>query len=564
MKGDDLFEEMSEQRKKLQADGDLPEWFTTQGWQAYSQKYQNEDTFKEQIKKICYTLSKYLPKSHRYQMRDTWIQLIMNNHAYLATPVLGNVGEHGCPVSCSGGYVQDSILGFGTARLEASLLSQQGFGTSAYLGAVRHRGAEISTGGTADGAVPVFDDFCVMAEKVSQGSRRRGAWAGYLPIDHPDAIELMEYIKRDPNKGNLGWCVSDQFTQRLESGDQEAEHLFQKALYTKCVTGKGYLYFTDKVHRAQPQMYHDLGLRSQASNLCSEITLHADPEHTFTCVLSGMCASTYDQWKGTGAVYCMTWFLDCVVSYFLDKARDIPGLEAVIRGTEKSRALGLGLSGFHTLVQSKYLPLDSMEAHYLNSEIFRHMQLETGRATRDMAETLGEPEWCKGYNVRNTHRTACAPNVTSSLIFGSESQGIQPWYGNVYAEGGASGSLLRINPLFVQILKDHKKYNKDILLQVQHDSGSVRSLDFLSDREKLVLRTAFEIPQEALLNLASARQSFVDQSQSLNLFFAADESEEYIAQVHKQAFLDPKIKSLYYLRTQSGVQASKGCTVCES
>lgn len=562
----ELFEELSQERKELQESGKLPAWFTTMGWQAFKSKYLYQaETYEEQIDRIVETVAQYAHTKQDY-FKVRWKELFMNNHAYLATPVLANTGtSRGMSVSCSGGYIGDSIYDFGMARLEGSVLSQEGFGTSSYLGAIRERGSPISRGGKANGVEPVFDDMVTMAQKVSQGGTRRGAWAGYLPLEHGDFWETVNYVKNFPDGANVGWNIYDSTTEQLEAGDPDTLSRWQETLYTKCITGRGYYFFPDKVNRAAPQMYKDHGLGCKASNLCTEIALHSDEDHTFTCVISGMVASTWDEWKDTDAVYCMTVFLDCLVSEFLVQARNVEGLEKAVRCTEKGRAIGLGVSGFHSLFQKKMYPWSSMEAYLLNVEIAKHLHDETLKASQWMASEWGEPEWCVGYGVRNTHRTAYAPNVTSSLIFGSESQGCTPWYGNVFNEGGAAGGMFRVNPEFIKILKKHDKYSPEILKQVLSDNGSAQGLDFLSDLEKEVLKTAFEINQFDILKLAAARQKYTCQAQSINLFFDADESEEYIASVHKEAFLDENIHSLYYMRSKAGVQASKGdCENCAS
>lgn len=562
-----LFEELSSERKSLQEEGKLPEWFTTLGWQAFKNKYLYlADTYEDQIDRIISAIGAYAKGDKQEYFKKRWKEMLMNNHAYLATPVLANTGtSRGLSVSCSGGVVGDSIYEFAMSRLEASILSQEGFGTSSYLGEIRERGSVISRGGKADGVLPVFKDMVTMADNVSQGSTRRGAWAGYLPVGHNDFWEIANEVKINPDGSNVGWNFYDSDIALLNDGDQESLKRFQETQYLKCLTGKGYYYFPDKVARMQPPMYKDLGLSSKASNLCTEITLHADEDHSYTCVLSGMVLTTFDEWKDTDAVQCMTVFLDCLLSEFLDLAKDIPGLEKIVRGTEKGRAIGLGMTGYHSALQQRMLPWDSFQAHMFNMQISNHLQKESTLASEWMAKEWGEPEWCKGYGVRNTHRTALAPNVSSALIFGSESQGMTPWYGNVFNEGTASGEMFRVNPVCIEVLKKHGKYNQEVLKEILADKGSVRNLDFLTDLEKDVLKTAFEINQLEIVNATARRQPKICQGQSCNLFFAADEDEEYISFVHQYAFEEENIKSLYYLRSKAGVDASKGgCASCAS
>lgn len=561
-----LFEELSAERKSLQADGKLPNWFTTMGWQAFKSSYlYKADTFEEQIDRIVENLSQYCKTAPDYY-KGRWKEMLMKNHAYLATPPLANNGTNrGMSVSCSGGYVDDSIYGFGNARTENAVLSQEGFGTSSYLGDIRSRGSVISRGGTADGILPVFKDMVIGADNVSQGGIRRGAWAGYLGMSNNDFWEVALEVKNNPDGSNVGWNVYDKDISSLQEGDKETTLRFQETQHLKCITGKGYYYFPDKVARAQPEMYKDHNLSSKASNLCTEITLHADKDHTYTCVLSGMVLTTYDEWKDTDAVFCMTLFLDCLVEDFLVTARKIKGMENVVRGTEKGRAIGLGMTGYHSAIQQRMLPWDSLGAHMFNMEVSKHLHDESLKASQFIAKEWGEPEWCKGYGVRNTHRTALAPNVSSALIFGSESQGITPWYGNVYTEGSASGGMYRINPVFAKILDKYDKNTKEIHMIVLNDGGSVRKLDFLSYEEKQVLLTFFEINQISIIDSVSRRQPFICQGQSCNLAFAADEDESYISYVHQYAFEEENIKSLYYLRSKAGVDASKGgCSTCAS
>lgn len=560
------FEKLSAERKKLQSDGLLPKWFTTLGYQMFKQKYQYAETFELQVDSIINALKPYCYTKAAYYAKR-WKELIMDNHIYLSTPELANTGNPagGMSVSCAGSVIGNSIHDFYDKQVEAAMLSKNGFGTSSDLSAIVPRGTKIKEGGTANGVLPVFKDFVQLSKDVSQGSTRRGAWAGYLDIEHGDFEELATYVQHNPDGANVGWIIRDSFIDKLESGDEEAIKRFQLSQYVKMVSGRGYYLFIDKVNRARPQMYKDHNLDVKASQLCIEIMLHSDVDHTFTCVIGGMVARTYDEWKNTDAVQCRTVMLDCMVGLFLDQAKNKKGFERAIRATEKGRAIGVGLTGLHTLFQSKSLPFGSFEAHQLNTEISKHIADESLKASQWMAKEWGEPEWCKGYGVRNTHRTAYAPNTSSSLLFGSDSQGRNPWLGNVYNEDGAAGGLFRVNPLFIDLLKKYDKYNDEVINQVLDDAGSCRSLDFLSDHEKDVFKTFYEIDMNDVLRLASGTQKHNCQGQSLNLAFDADEDEGYIAKIHQKAFLDENVHSLYYIRSQAGVSASRGtCSACES
>lgn len=902
-----IYEKLSKERKEGQEQGKYPEWYTTGAYQTFKENYEYQaDGFSEQITRIAKTVARFSPpfltpehpfykritENHGTTWEDCYYSIMWNGDFQPSTPVLSNTGtDRGCSVSCSGGAIGDSIDDFYSALREAALLTKEGFGTSAYLGGVRPRGSVISSGGKATGTWPVLDDFQTMAKKVSQSGVRRGSWAGYLEIDHPDFDEWCDNLLKNPAGLNIGWIVSKEVIQKWEDGDVDMHRRRAKALHAKMVTGKGYFWKIDHVNEQQPECYKKHGLYNKASNLCvapetmiltrqgylpiaeledcvldiwngeewsevsptktgenqkllkvttsagqilecteyhkwyvftdygkpfaekrtyelkegdklmkfdlpviegdkelpyaydngfysgdgcfinggtylylyhekkalkdylpsvknwrdhapnnrllgkavglkdkffvptneysikarldwfagyldadgcvyrngtneaitassvnftflqeiqlmlqtlgvsckisklydagikqlpandgsglnkdylcqesyrllitsydsfklvslglktnrlkidlrrpqrdakqfnkivsvvdegryddawcftehkrgmgmfngiltgncTEIVLFSDLMHTYSCIISSMNCVNYDRYKNTGSVFIAIVFLDSLCSEFLDKARKIPGLEKVVRYTEKARSLGLGLLGYHSYLQENMLAFEEYLAHRMNIEIFSHLREEAEEATKWLAETLGEPEWCKGFNRRNTHLLACAPNVSSATLAGQVSQGIGPWYANAYLEPTASGELMRINPVFLRLAKERKKYNKALVTHVTNNKGSVQDLDWLTDHEKLVLKTAFEIDQRAILRKGSKRQEYIDQGQSLNLHFSSDESEEYIAEIHKEFFLDPYLKGAYYIRSESGIQASKDtCIACES
>lgn len=562
MEDRNIIESIREERKQGVADGTIPEWMTSNGYLLFKQKYVLEgETVESTFRRIANAAAGHAPDSPT--ARDAFFDLMWKGWLALSTPVLANMGtERGCPVSCSGGYVNDSIYGFYDARLEVAMLTKNGFGTSSYLGAIRGRGEPISVGGVASGVMPVLKGFVQDSSDVSQANTRRGAWAGYLDIDHKDFFEAADYLLNHPDDLNIGWVVSKAFIARLDAGDPDAVLRWQKMMKVRCVTGKGYIFKVDHVNDQNPAMYKELGLKVSASNLCTEITLFSDEDHTFTCVLSSMNASKYDEWKETDAVYWATIFLDCVASEFIRLGRKTRGLERAVRFTERGRALGLGLLGYHTYCQDHMIPFE--ESRDFNEEIFSHLDSESLRASRYLAETLGEPEWCRGYGLRNTHRLAIAPNTSSALFCGGVSQGIEPIPENVYRQTGAAGELQRINPSFLQFARGRGIWSEKLRADIAANNGSVQHLEELDDLEKKVFKTAFEIDQSVIIDLASQRQEYIDQAQSINLFFDADAPEEYIAAVHQKGIQDPYIKSLYYLRSKSGIKAATSeCVACE-
>ena len=558
------FEKLSAERKHLQSIGEVPEWMTTQGYIMFKRKYAyNKETVKGAFERISSTLSKHYDVDVD-KAKEKFFNLLWKGYLSPSTPVYCNTGTNqGLTVSCAGNYFPDSVSGFYSAHSENAILSKLGFGTSSYLGDIRPRGSVISSGGIADGVVPVIDTAIDVMTKISQGSSRRGQWAGYIEVDHGDFWEVAGYILKNPTDANIGWIFTDNVIERLKNKDEEMIKRWNHILYLRCRTGKGYIWKSDTANKLAPQAVKNSNINIYGSNLCCEVALPQDNLHSFTCVLSSLNLFKYDEFE-EDTIFWSIVFLDCVVSEMLLKSDSYKELERIERFTKKARALGLGVMGFHSYLQKKMIPFDGFEAHMLNTQIFKKIKDESTKASKHLADIYGEPEWCKGTGLRNATLTAIAPTMSSSVLCGSVSQGIEPIISNVFIQRSAAGEFTRINPQFMEIAKKHGKYTQEEMddIAINHD-GSVQHLDWLTQEEKDVFKTAYEIDQHALLRLASVRQQFICQGQSLNLFFSSDEDEEYIAQIHKEALLDNNIKGLYYLRSSRGVKASKGCVACE-
>lgn len=563
---DNKYEFLSAERKRLQQQGLLPTWYQTGGWGLFKSKYmEGSASFKNRVEQIAATAAKHAPKDG-VDWYAKFFEVIWNGWLSPSTPTLANLGTtKGMPVACSGQYIGDSVADFYGELLDTAVLTKNGFGTSGYLGDIRPRGSQIATGGTASGVLPVFQTYVDAMKRVTQGVARRGAWAGYLPIDHPDFNELADWVKNNPDDANVGWTISKDFMESLDSGHPEAIERYQKALKLKMLTGKGYFLFTDKVADARPEMYKAHNLDVKASNLCTEIMLHSGEEETFTCILASMNLEKYDEWKDTDAVFTATVFLDCVVSEFLSMASGKRGFEKAVESTQKSRALGLGVLGWHSLLHKRMIPFESFTARKLNVEIFDGINKKSTEASRYLAGQLGEPAYCKGYGVRNTHRLAVAPTMSTSQLMGGVSQGIEPFIGNVFVQQGAGGETIRVVPELLEIMKREGVYSRETLLEIASHDGSIQHVTWMTPEEKEVFKTAFEIDPYVILAQASERQLYICQGQSINLFFGADDPEEHISAVHKAAFKDKNILSLYYIRTKAGVSASSGeCVACHA
>lgn len=563
---ENIYEKLSQERKELQEQGLVPEWYTTAGWQMFKSKYlyDTDRAVRGQFERIAKTAAKHV--EHVYPDAESkFFDLLWKGWLSPSTPVLANMGTNrGMPVSCSGTVAEDSIDGFYSNLHEIAMLTKNGFGTATDLSNIRPRGSKISVGGKASGVMPVIKEHINAMRNVAQGTARRGAWAAYLDIEHGDFYEVVNHLVQEPDDFNIGWTIRQSFIDRLNNAEPEAVQRFQKVMKAKMVTGKGYFFFVDKANKKRPQMYVDKQMFINNSQLCTEIMLFNDYLHTYTCVLSSMNAFKYREWKSTDAVFWATVFLDCVASEFIEKAKNVPGLEKAVRFTEKGRALGLGLCGLHSLFQNEMLAFESYEAYELSQEIQAHIHAEATAATKDMATKLGEPEWCKGYGVRNTHLIAPAPTKSTALLMGGISEGINPDPAMVFTQDTAAGEMDRVTPVLLDLMKKKGVYNRKNIQQITDKQGSVQHVDWLTQQEKECFKTAFEINQMQVLQLASARSRYIDQWQSLNLFFSADEDPAWIAEVHQKAFNDPNILALYYVYTQAGVQASKGeCESCQ-
>lgn len=555
---------LSEERKKLQEDGLMPAHWSTGSWQLFKNKYLYQAANpKEQYQRIAATLAAHTPDPSDW--KEKFFDIMWKGWLSPSTPILANTGTNrGLPVSCAGSYIPDSIDGIYKAKHETAMLTKMGFGTAGYLGDVRARGESISVGGTSTGVMQVIEGFQRDMEYVAQGTARRGSWAGYLPIDHGDFNEVCTYLEQHPDGNNIGWNISDEFIERLKSGDEDAVKRYGKALKTKMVTGKGYFFFPQKAERKRPQWYVDQNLDVKAPQLCNEIMLHSSKDFTYTCVLASMNVELFDEWYGTDAVNTAIVFLDAVCQEFIERAKNIPGLEKAVAFTKNSRALGLGQCGLHSYMQKNMIAFESFDAHMVNNKIAKYIQDEAIKASEWLASVWGEPKWMKGYGRANTHLIAIAPTKSTALIMGGVSEGINPDTAMVYTQKSAGGEVDRVNPYLLKLMKEKGVFTKAHVEDVRDKMGSVQHVDWLTEEEKLVFRTAFEINQHTIIRLAAARGKFMDQWQSLNLFFAAGEDEAYINEVHKEAFLNPDILGLYYVYSMAGVQASKDeCLACQ-
>ena len=496
----------------------------------------------------------------------------------LASPVWSNFGkERGLPISCFGSHIDDDIGNILYSQSEVGMMSKLGGGTSGYFGKIRHRGAEIKDNGQASGAVHVMRLFESMVDVVSQGSVRRGRFSPYLPIDHPDIMEFLEIGSEGNPIQELthGVTVTNNWMQAMIDGDNEKRTVWAKVLQSRGEMGYPYIFFTDNANNNAADVYKDKKLPIYASNLCTEIMLPSDHNWSFVCVLSSINVLHYDKWKDTDAVETMIYFLDAVITEFLEKLEKYKNsenrddqqtflfMERAYNFSKENRALGMGVLGWHSLLQSKMLPFDSQEAYDLNSEVFKYIQARSHVASENLAEKFGEPELLKGYGRRNTTLNAIAPTTSSAFILGQVSQGIEPIWSNIYVKDIAKIKTTIKNPFLVKLLEDKGMNTPDVWRTIRDKDGSVQELDFLSENEKEVFKTYSEIDQLTIIYQAANRQNYIDQGQSLNIIIHPDTPTKEVNKIHVTAW-KLGLKSLYYQHSMNAAQKFKQKKECES
>ena len=512
---------------------------------------------------------------NRPDLENKFFKYIWNGWIGLASPVLSNTGtDRGLPISCFGIDTPDSIRGIGLTNAELMRLTSLGGGVGISLSRIRERGSSIKGNGKSEGIVPwakIYDSTIIA---TNQGSVRRGAASVNLDINHLDIGEFLQIRrpKGDPNRQclNLHQCVivDDAFMKKLNDRDQESMELWLEILKARVETGEPYIMFKDNVNKDNPMAYLMNNLDVSMTNICSEITLHTDEEHSFICCLSSLNLAKYDEWKNTDVVETAIYFLDGVMQEFIDKTEGKEAMKRTYRHAVKGRALGLGVMGWHTFLQKKDLPFNSIASTAWTHTIFSQIKLKAESASRQLAQEYGEPLWCRGTGMRNTHLLAVAPTVSNSRIGGC-SAGIEPQPANVYTFNGAKGTFIVKNPELIKRLKKTGHDTEKVWDQILVDNGSVQNLssEILNEEDKEVFLTFSEINQLGLVQQAALRQKYIDQTQSLNLCFDPTDSPRWINQVHLEAW-KLGIKTLYYLRTDSVIKGDLGsrmanCSSCD-
>ena len=485
----------------------------------------------------------------------------------LSSPIWANYGmERGLPISCFGSYVDDTLESILTKQAEVGMMTKMGGGTSAYFGDIRKRGANIGTGGKSNGPVHFMELFESVTNVVSQSNVRRGSFAAYMPIDHADILEFLQ-IRGDGNSIqnlSIGVSVSDKWMKSMLDGDKAKRLVWGKVIKKRYESGYPYIFFSDTINNNAPDVYKDKGHTIHASNLCSEIALSSSNDESFVCNLSSMNLLHYDAWKGTDAVEVLTYFLDAVMSEFIRKTEGIPFMQAPRKFATTQRALGIGVLGWHSYLQSKSIPFESFEAKQLTTDIFTYLKRESHDASVALAGEYGEPELLKGYGRRNVTTMAIAPTTSSSFILGQVSPSVEPLNSNYFVKDLAKGKFTYKNPYLERVLDTYNKNNATIWKSILVNGGSVQHLDFISDHEKDVFKTFGEISQKEVIIQTAIRQVHIDQSQSINLMIHPKTPPKEVNQLLIFAW-EQGVKTLYYHRgTNPSQELSRNLLHCAS
>lgn len=525
------------------------------------------ETVQGAIERIATAASKRLYKP---ELKEPFIELIEKGWMSLSSPIWANMGtERGLPISCFNVHVTDNIEGITHKLGEVIMQTKIGGGTSGYFGALRGRGSAVTDNGRSSGAVSFMKLFDTAMDTISQGGVRRGAFSAYLDIDHPDIMEFLNIKSIGSPLQNLffGVNVPDYWMQDMIDGDMDKREVWAKVLESRQEKGLPYIFFTDNVNRNKPQVYKDKELAIHSSNLCSEITLPSTFEESFICCLSSMNLELFDEWKDTNAVQLAIYFLDAVLQEFIVKTEDNYYLKSANNFARNHRALGLGVLGWHSFLQKNKIPFESMEAKQWTSKIFQHLRDEAEKATAELAHIYGEPEILKEYGRRNTTLLAIAPTTSSSAILGQASPGIEPFSSNYFKVGLSKGNFMRKNKYLKELLAQKGLDNEDTWRSIMLNHGSVQHLKELTEHEKQVFKTFKEISQLEIIQQASIRQKYIDQSQSLNLNIPSGVPVKEVNKLMIEAW-KLGIKTLYYQRSQSVskefITNVVNCSSCEA
>jgi len=566
-------------RKQQIVEGVCPPWYTTGGIQLFYDKYSyNNETVKNRFRTVAQAMAKHAPEvypewwnTNPYWSGKSWedafYQTMWDGFISPSTPLLANGGirKRGTTVSCAGGNVGNNLFDRYDFLTEAAILTKHSHGTSYCLDDWPAEGDKIR-GGRSQGLMPLVRDIINVMEEVAQGPRR-GSCAYSIRPQHGDFDKVADYLYERTESNNVGWLIDDEFTDMMNNEDADALRKFAKMLGVKMPRGKGYFSFIDKMNRKLAKAFKRAGLRARASNLCQETNLPANDEYTFSCVILNYNLELYRSWP-EHLVFVGQVMSDCNISEYLEcmdemSEYDKRAMRKIYKFTKEFRALGSGVLGFHTLLQTEMLSVSSMEAMMLNTKVFKGVFKDATAANSWLAVTMGEPLGCVGLGQRNATMLMMPPTKSTAELMAGASEGVGLDVAMCFTKQSAGGEFFRINKVLLKLIK-FKELNLDQCVKDMNErKGSVQHVLWLTDEEKAVFRTGFEIPMEDHLRLCSQRQQWIDQGQSINLYFTSNDTPEYIGRIHRIAFNDPNILSLYYIYSMRGAGEISRVEMCE-
>lgn len=569
-------------KKEWLAAGEIPNWMSSNGVQLFCEKYSfNNDTYKQRIQAGAGYLASNSPSVYpdwwhedAYTAGKDYAQVFFNvqwdGFVTGSTPLIANGGtDRGMTVSCSGQYMRPTIYHSNDAVTELAVLTKYGHGTSVCIDDWPCAGTDIGDGNYSKGVMPIVKKLIAEIDEVSQGVRR-GSAAYYLSIDHGDFYTVAQHLHENPDSNNVGWLISDEFIDRLKAGDKEAIARWNKVIYVRMTKGKGYICKIDNFNRTMAEAFKRDGEVFRGSNLCIDMNLPSSDKLTFTCVLLSLNLLEYRNWPKNLAKIAHL-MQDANVTGYLKQIESLSehnrlAMQKAYNFTKRYRAVGTGTYGFHSLLMKERIVWGSLDSFYLNAKIFKQIHAEIADVNRWLADMLGSPEGCVGLGIRNATTTAAQPTKSSAeLSKGSPSESINPQTALVKIKESSGGELVRIDTVFLDYLKENGLYTDELIRKVAKNKGSVQGIDEIPKDMQQVFATAFEVKMEDHLNLCSQRRKYIDNNQSLNLYFTGSDSPESIAGIHKQALLDPECNGLYYCYSMRGgnITRTTECFSCQ-
>lgn len=570
----------SAQRKAAQAAGSCPEWYTTGGYQMFMEKYSwKGETVRNRFQSVARAMAQHAPKTYPEwweqdpytkgrDWEDVFFFAMWDGFISPSTPLLANGGlrNRGTTVSCAGGNVGNNLFDRYNAITEAAVLTKHSHGTSYSIDDWPAEGDPLARGGRSLGVMPIIRDMINVMEEVTQGARR-GSLAYSIRPQHGDFEKVLAHLYERTESNNVGWLIDDEFTAGMDDRSSEIGQKFGKMLGVKLPRGKGYHTFIDKMNRHLALPFKRMGLKVNASNLCQETCLPSSTEYTFSCVILNYNLELWDKWP-EHLVFIGQVMSDCNISEYIETMDQMSSVDKIAMArirkfTEDFRALGSGVLGWHTLMQRKRFSVSSLECMFLNTKIFKHLDAESRAATEWLAEVLGEPAGCEGLGIRNATRLMMPPTKSTAELMAGASEGIGLDLAMAFTKQGAAGEFFRVNKVLLELIKEEGLDLEACVNDIVKAKGSVQRVDWLSDELKAVFRTGFEVPMEDYLRLCSQRQRYIDQAQSINLYFTSADTEAYIGKIHRLAFKDEGILSLYYIYSMRNSGEIKRVEVCE-